>query len=165
MRPIMNEIELERWERQVNALIDGELNDQEIRSLNEAAATSSDLAGMLKQARLLQALTATLPERVPREQLSEKLLQIPQRRARRWIPWATAASLVVALSWLLADSYNQTRELAQARQDMSIAMHYLRQATGRTHAVILASVAQGFKEPVHRNAVEIISDQLSLTGD
>ncbi len=152
-------IDMDEWEAQVNALLDGELDDVQAEALKTRAESDQALARAIIEAYQLQRLMHALPvERAP-DSLREKLRRIPaeqeslamahsgrrkamERAPRRWFRfeprWAMALAavpLVVVVGLQLSGPRAPSdAELAQARQDLALAFSYLRRPA-RSRAV------------------------------
>ncbi len=176
-RPDMTE-----WEAQVNALLDGELDDDQAGALKAAAESDHALASAIIEAYQLQRMLAALPlERAP-DSLREKLRRIPaeqeslqrtrvarhQETRRRWFEprWAMALAalpLVVALGVQLSGPRAPSdAELAQARQDLAMAFGYLQKASRVTEREIEQSIGAGMRDPVTEQTVRTLSEQFDL---
>ena len=177
--------DMAEWEAQVNALLDGELDDREAEALKAAAERDQALARAVIEAYQLQRMLASLPvERAP-DRLREKLRRIPaeqeslarvrrtpQPRRRwfalepRWVMALAAVPLVVALGMQFSGPRAPSEaELAQARQDLSLAFSYLRKASRVTNREIEESIGAGMREPVTETTVRTLSDQFDLNEE
>jgi hypothetical protein len=65
------------WEAQINAMLDGELDDSQAEALKSAAERDQKLARAIIEAYELQRLTASLPREEAPASLRRKLLAIP----------------------------------------------------------------------------------------
>ncbi len=131
------------WEKQINALLDGELDKADADKLKSAATDDRELARAIVEAyQLQQAMDEIHVERAPTG-LRKRLLAIPaeQKIASRpgWFQprWAMALAVVplvlVTFNMMLPDTPS-AGEITKARQDLAIAFAYLdkaRQMTGR----------------------------------
>jgi anti-sigma factor RsiW len=166
-RPDMNE-----WEEQINALLDGELDESGSEALKRAAEGDPALARAIIEAYELQRLVDTLPrERAPAT-LRRRLRRIPreQRAADRPLflqpRWAMAMA-AVPLALALVVMYPGERrpseaELAQARQDLAVALTYLRRAGEATGREIRNTLDEGASEPVAESTVRTLAEPFKL---
>lgn len=159
-------------EQQINALLDGELNAEHTRQLRTAAEHDQALARAINEAVELRQIMAGMPfERAPRS-LRRKLRQIPRQQLAHARPgflkfrWAMViASVLVALSITvnqMLPKHPSDAEIAQARQDLNLALSYLARVSRKTSDEIALNVGHGFSRPVTENTVRIISDQFRL---
>jgi len=138
----MNEYD-DKWEQQINALLDGELDKTAAEKLKSAATDDRDLARAVIEAYQLQQALEGLPvERAPAS-LTRRLQAIPlkQRSAQRarWFKpgWAVAVATIplaiIVLSMMQPDRPSAS-EIAKARQQLALAFAYIDKAgviTGR----------------------------------
>lgn len=181
-------LDMDEWEAQINALLDGELDDGEAEALKAAAEADQVLARTIIEAYQLQRVMASLPlERAP-DSLREKLRRIPAEqeslsRARqtsrntseprrwRWFEprWAMALAalpLVIALGVQVSGPRTPSEaELAQARQDLALAFSYLQKASQVTGREIEQSIGTGMREPVTESTVRTLTDQFDLNEE
>ncbi len=180
-RPDMNE-----WEAQINALLDGELDDGEAEALKAAAEADQALARAIIEAYQLQRVMATIPiERAP-DSLREKLRRIPAEqeslerlraetaappRRTGWVAprWAMARApvpQVIAVGVQLSGPRAPSEaELAQARQDMALAFSYLAKASRATEREIEHSIGAGMRDPVTEQTVRTLNEQFDLNEE
>ena len=184
-RPDMNE-----WEAQINALLDGELDDAAAESLKAEAEHDPALARAIIEAYQLQRLLAEIPQerapdslrarlqRIPAEQESaerriaeaRKSVERVSRRPRwlepRWAMALAALPLVVALGIQFSGPKEPTdAELAQARQDLALAFAYLEKASRVTEREIEHSIGAGMRDPVTETTARAISEQFELNEE
>lgn len=176
------------WDTQINALLDGELDDAEANALKAAAEQDPVLAAAIIEAYELQQLMAALPEERAPESLREKLAQIPQEQAAlsratqavkaqssprrwnwfqpRWVMALAAVPLVIAIGMhQRGPSAPSEAELAQARQDLALAFAYLEKASLATGREIEYSIGTGMRDPVKTNTLRTIADQFELNKE
>ena len=136
----MNEYD-EKWEDQINALLDGELSASDAESLKAEASDDRDLARAIVEAyQLQQAMDSVQVERAPAS-LTKRLRAIPRQQKPklslfqpRWVTALAAIPLVIIAVSLMRPDTPSASEVAQARQEMAIAFAYLDRAgviTGR----------------------------------
>jgi hypothetical protein len=164
--------DMKDWEEQVNALLDGELDGDQAEQLKSAASQDQELAQAIIEAYQLQQVMASIPmERAP-DSLRRKLARIPAEQTRasrpsffqpRWAMALAAIPLVVMLAITQMGPREPTEaELAQAKQDLALALSYLAKASQVTGNEIENTIGEGFAEPVTENTVRTISDQFDL---
>jgi len=177
--------DMDEWEAQINALLDGELDESEAEALKAAAETDQALAAAIIEAYQLQRLVATLPvERAP-DRLREKLRRIPSEQTSRahiaardaapggglfgwlqprWVGALAALPLVIALGVQLSSGPERPTdtELAQARQDLAVAFAYLAKASRVTEREIEQTIGAGMNDPVQETTVRTLAEQLDL---
>ncbi len=142
------------WEIEINALLDGELDEASARALRMAAAEDSVLALAIVEAwQLHQSLDQQRPERAPAS-LRRKLRRIPREQKvasgrlvfglPRWVSaGGLAAVVLIAVAMLLNEPAGQTVSSSQAtasrntsdvarreqaRRELAIAFFYLDKA-------------------------------------
>jgi anti-sigma factor RsiW len=138
----MNEYD-EKWEEQINALLDGELSADDAELLKAEATDDRELARAIVEAyQLQQAMDDIHVERAPAS-LTKKLQAIPRTHRTkpvfslfqpRWAAALAAIPLVVIAVSLMQPDTPSASEVAQARQELAIAFAYLDRAaviTGR----------------------------------
>ena len=183
--PTDRQQELLEWEAQVNALLDGELDDQGALRLREAAGSDHQLSQAIIEAYQLQRALANIPtERAP-DSLRRKLAAIPEQESRQrktgggwwqqsWqVPrWAAA---VVAIP-LVVLAVNQTTEwfgpkepsaaeIAQARQELAVALSYLEKVSRKTSLEIGDTVNNEMRKTVNENMIEAIHAELEFNKE
>ena len=138
----MNE-RLPEWESQVNALLDGELDEASTEALKRAAAEDQELARAIIEAYELQRDMDRLGvERAPKS-LRKKLRRIPREHRQGWRPqrWVLATSmaavpvLVMAITMMLPQQPSAA-EVEQARRDLAIAFTYIEEVGSRTGLIL-----------------------------
>ncbi len=189
-----NRLDMDEWEAQINALLDGELDEAGADALKAQAEADRQLARAIIEAYQLQQVMAAIPvERAP-ESLREKLQRIPAEQeslrlaaaggsagrhaarqhaapGRRWFEprWAMALAavpLVVVFGMQLSGPREPSAaELAQARQDLAVAFNYLAKASRATEREIEHTIGVGMRDPVQKNTVRTLVDQLDLNEE
>jgi anti-sigma factor RsiW len=163
------------WEAQINALLDGELDDAGAQALKAAARGDQRLAAAIVEAYQLQQALSALPiERAP-DSLRRKLRRIPQDHGTPW--WAqlmqprwVAAAAVLAIATLVAVTLRGPKppseaEIAQARHDLAIAFAYLDKVGERTGYEIQHTVNAGVSESVTEPVVKTITEQFEFSKE
>ena len=133
----------EKWEEQINALLDGELSPEDADLLKAQATDDRELARAIVEAyQLQQAMDEVRVERAPAS-LTKRLNAIPGQYSGsrlfgflqpRWVMALAAIHLVLFSVSLLQPETPSANEIAKARHDMAIAFAYLDKAgviTGR----------------------------------
>lgn len=165
-RPDMND-----WEDQINALLDGELDDAEAEALKSAAEQDQSLARAIIEAYQLQQALANIAIEPAPPSLRRKLKRVPrQQRARerrvslppRWVAALALIPLVVIGISQLGPREPSEEEIAQARQDLAIAFAYLGKVGRRTGLEIESTVGEEMNDAVTGNMVKTIEDQLTF---
>ncbi len=177
--------DMDEWEAQVNALLDGELDDAQADALKAAAEADQALARAIIEAYQLQRLMTSMPvERAP-DSLREKLRRIPaeqasleRRRSKaakpprtawfapRWAMALAAVPLVIAVGVQLSGPRAPSEaELAQARQDVALAFSYLAKASRATEREIEHSIGAGMRDPVTEQTVRTLNEQFDLNEE
>lgn len=130
---------LPEWESQVNALLDGELDEESTAALKRAAGEDHELARAIIEAYELQrGMERLVIERAPAS-LRKKLRRIPRAQQtissrRRWV-MATAMACVplIAISLILMQPRQPSHaDVDQARQDLALAFSYIDKVGYRT---------------------------------
>lgn len=131
---------LPEWESQVNALLDGELDEQSTAALKRAAGEDHELARAIIEAYELQRCMDHLRiERAPAS-LRKKLRRIPRDQQtisnrRRWVMATAAIAFVplIAISLILMQPRQPSpADVDQARRDLALAFSYIDKVGYRT---------------------------------
>jgi anti-sigma factor RsiW len=172
-----NSHEKDKWEEQINALLDGELDPDESEELKSAATNDQDLARAIVEAYQLQrAMEHVSVEKAPAS-LTRKLKKIPARNRPVFLQprWAMAFAVVplmvisvaliqdrepVVTPPVVADA-DQAR-LAQARRDLAVAFAYIDQVSDRTSNIIESEIGGGMSDAVAGSIFETIQHQKIL---
>ena len=163
------------WEEQINDLLDGELSDEQARSLRATAEHDHALARAIDEAHDLQRVISEIPfEGAPRR-VRKKLRQIPHRERTLQLPgflqlrWAMVmATVLIAVSITVSQMSPEdptSLEIAQARQDLNLALTYLAKAGRKTRHEIGLNIGHGFSRPVTHNTIRIVSDQFRFNKE
>jgi anti-sigma factor RsiW len=158
----------EHWEARINALLDGELDDDEIAALKQEAEQDQALAQAIIDAYALQgAMEHLVPERAP-DTLRKKLARIPKtegKEHRRWLGmprWAPIGALaaiplaVIAMVMMTSESPQQPREyteaeILEARQELITAFAYLDRVSERAAMQVQDELAKELRSAVNDN--------------
>jgi anti-sigma factor RsiW len=158
--------DLPAWESQVNALLDGELDEASAEALRQAASEDHELArAIIEACRLQRSMDSIGIERAPAS-LRRKLRAIPRnsrhrRQPRRWVMTTAMASIpLLVIGMVLTQPQQPSRaEVERARQDLAVAFSYIDKVgvtTGdRIHRVLGAEL--------HRDVTENISKHIPYT--
>ena len=157
------------WEQQINALIDGELDKEEVAALMAAATQEPELQRQLAQAQQLHQALQGLPlQRAPRS-LRNKLQRIGREEGNErgaTMPWWQWGAIAAAIPLLLIISVGDkpqapsTADIEQGRRDLAVALGYLGRAGQRTALEIDGSISRGVVGSIRRNTVEVLRHQL-----
>ncbi len=167
--------DMQEWEAQINALMDGELDDPQAGKLKAAAGDEPALARAIIEAYQLQQALAEVPlDRAP-PSLRRKLRRIPREQRApgrtgwmqpRWAAAIAAVPLVVLLAVQQMRPAEPTQaEVAQARQDLAMAFAYLEEASRKTGLRIGSTLDQGLSEPIAETTVRAIHEQFDLSKE
>ncbi len=158
----------EKWEGRINALLDGELNEADTDLLKAKAADDHDLAQAIIEAyRLQQAMEAIHVERAP-DSLRKKLRTIPRKHRSkasfnifqpRWAVALAAIPLVVITFSLMQPKTPSRQEIAQARQDLAVALAYLDKAGQFTGREIESAVGNTMSDAIAGTVIRNIKSQ------
>lgn len=183
---------MDDWETQINAMLDDELDDRQAEALKSAAERDRELARAIIEAYQLQRLMANLPREQAPASLRRKLRAIPGDAARireargagrrggwldwlrqpRWVATAAVVCLVPVFVLLLVDSGPgpgeqappSQAEIAQARQDLALALAYLERAGRATERRIDRHIDRRMAAPVTEEMVRAIEEPFDLGG-
>jgi anti-sigma factor RsiW len=163
----MNEYD-EKWEEQINALLDGELSADDAEQLKAAATDDRELARAIVEAYQLQhAMDQVRIERAP-VSLTKRLNAIPrEHRSRpsfslfqpRWAMALAAIPLVVIAVSLMRPDTPSASEIAQARQELAIAFAYLDKAGAITGREIESTVGHTMANAVTGSVNRVIQSE------
>jgi len=167
------------WEEQLNALLEGELDEEQTLKLKDAATKDPALArAIIKAYELRQALAAMPLERAPAS-LRRKLARIPEehRKAARpgWFrpAWVTALAavpvLIVALSLRGPTEPMATEptaaQISQAQQELAIAFSYLGKVGRKTSLEIGATVNHEMQQTINPSMIRTIQGQMKFNKE
>ena len=145
----------EKWEQQINELLDGELSQTASEKLKSAAGDDRELASAIVEAYQLQQAMETVKLETAPASLTRRLKAIPaeQRSYSSWLQprWAMALAVVPLVVIGISLSQPQTPsavEIAQAKQDLAVAFAYLEKASNRTSYQIESQVGGAMTEAV-----------------
>jgi ferric-dicitrate binding protein FerR (iron transport regulator) len=166
---------MQDWEAQINDLLDGELGADDAERLKNAADQDQELARAIIEAYQLQQAMAAIPVEQAPASLRRKLRRVPreQRRTERsaWLQprWAGAMAMallvaVVAINQLGPKQPSEA-EIAQAEQDLKIALAYLGKVGRRTGLEIESNVSDGMNDVVTGNLIRTIEYQMKFNKE
>jgi len=160
----MNEYD-EKWEEQINALLDGDLSARDAELLKTEATDDRELARAIVEAyQLQQAMDQVHVERAPRS-LTKRLNAIPREHRKRpsfsllqprWAMALAAVPLVVIAVSLMRPDTPSASEIAQARQELAIAFAYLDKAAVITGREIESTVGNTMANAVTGSVNKVI---------
>jgi len=163
----MNEYD-EKWEEQINALLDGELSSADADLLKAEASDDRELARAIIEAYQLQkAMDAIRVERAP-DSLRKRLRAIPRQQRPapvfrilqpRWVMALAAIPLVVFSVSLMQPEEPSAQEIAKARQDLAIAFAYLDKAGQFTGQEIESTVGNTMSDAIAGSVIRNIKSQ------
>jgi hypothetical protein len=154
--------DLPDWELQVNALLDGELDEASSDLLKQAAIEDHELARAIIDAYQLQrGLDQVGVERAPAS-LRRKLRNIPRNnrqsfRPQRWVMvTAMAAIPLLAIGLVLMQPQQPSKaEVEKARQDLAVAFAYIdkvgSRAGGQIHTVLGSQLRHGVTDTISKH--------------
>lgn len=158
------------WDRRINALIDGELSEDESAQLLATAAREPELRRSLEHAQQLQQALLRMPaQRAPRS-LRKKLRHIGQDGRTPWsvfTPWWRWGALAALIPLIVMVNIDDTppaptaAEIEQGRRDLVIALGYLARAGQKTALEIDSSISSGVLEPITGSTVQALRNQLN----
>ena len=174
----MNEYD-EKWEDQINALLDGELSSEDAELLKAEATDDRELARAIVEAyQLQQAMDKVQVERAPAS-LTRRLRAIP--REQRPTPnnillkplWAIAQAglrpqllalaavvpLILITVSLMQPKTPSAQEIEQARQDLAVAFAYLDKAGQFTGREIESVVGNTMSDAIAGSVIRTIKSQ------
>lgn len=163
---------LNMTEERINALLDGELDNEQAEQLKQEAMSDQELARSIIEAYQLQrAMEGIRVERAPAS-LRRKLRRIPreQRPAYLQPAWVTAFAvvplLIVAIA-LMQPGEMQPREptaaeVAQARQELAVAFAYIDRVSARAGNEIQSELSGEMTDAVAGSVFRTIQHQKIL---
>ena len=152
-----------KWETQINALLDGELDVAGAEALKAAATDDQKLARDIIEAyQLQQAMEQLRPERAPAS-LRRKLKKIPRQHAERpvhlqprWAAAFAAVPLAVLSLWLALPQQPSRAEVEQAAAELALAFAYIEQVSSRTAGRIEHEVGSELNAAVGGSVIKSI---------
>ena len=149
---------LPEWESQVNALLDGELDEASTESLKRAAAEDRNLAQAIIEAYELQRDMDGLGMEMAPPGLRRKLRRIPREQRPAWRPhrWVAASAMAIVPLLVIGITLMQppqpsAAEVEQARQELAVAFAYIDKVGSRTGNVLQSVLATELQSGVTDN--------------
>ena len=169
----MNEYD-EKWEEQINALLDGELSQSDADLLKTEASDDRELARAIIEAYQLQkAMDAIQVERAPNS-LRKRLRVIPRQHRGipvfnilqpRWVMALAVVPLVVVAVNLMQPKTPSAQEIEQARHDLVIAFAYLDKVGQFTGHEIESTVGNTMSDAIAGSVVRNIKSQYGTSKE
>jgi hypothetical protein len=163
----MNEHD-EKFEQQINALLDGELSAMDAEALKLQAADDRVLARAIIEAYQLQkAMDVVRVERAPAS-LRKRLRAIPRENSPgraftalqpRWVMAAAIVPLVLVVASLMQPDTPSAGEIEKARQDLAIAFAYLDRAGQFTGREIETTIGSTMSDAITGSVIRNIKSQ------
>ena len=155
-----------KWEKQINALLDGELNEADADELKSEATDDRELARAIVEAyQLQQAMDEIHVERAPAS-LNKRLLAIPSEHKTliswlqpRWAMALAAIPLVIITLTVMQPDTPSEAEIVQARQDLALAFAYLDRAGQMTGREIESKVGNTMSDAIAGSVIRNIKSQ------
>jgi len=164
----------EKWEEQINALLDGELSQTDAELLKAEASDDRDLARAIIEAyQLQQAMDDIRVERAP-DSLRKRLRAIPRQHRRAPLfnifqpPWAAAFAvipLVFMVLIMMQPNTPSTQEIEKARQDLAIAFAYLDKAGQFAGREIESTVGNTMSDAIAGSIIRNIKSQYETSKE
>ncbi|KAA9131589.1 hypothetical protein F3N42_09750 [Marinihelvus fidelis] len=166
--------DMDRYELQINALVDGELDEAEAAALKAEAERDPALAKAIIEAYELRQLMASLPDEPAPRSLRRKLKAVPREQKAlakpasfgpRWAMGMGLAAVPLAVMLVvtqLGPKEPSAAELAQAERDLVVAMGYLQKVTRAANREIEDSIGDGFSRPVTEETVRAVAAPFDL---
>jgi len=175
-------VDWQEWEDQINALLDGDLNDAQAEQLKAAASSDQLLARAIIEAYQLQQALAAIPQQRAPASLRRKLAEIPQqeqrleRAAGRW--WwrppqrmGTWAIALVAIPMMVI-TFNQmgpkepsAADIAQAQQELIVALSYLEKVSHKARQEIGDTVNREIRQNVNENMTKALHEPFEFNKE
>ncbi len=183
--------ELPDWEGQINALLDGDLNEAQTEQLKAAAKQDKVLAQAIVDAyQLQQALEAIPLQRAP-DSLRRKLASIPAEQGRKgrlaarqswfqpaWIGALAAIPLaIIALSIFKPTEVEMTKPMAietaeptaaevrEAQRELVVALTYLGKVGRKTGLEIGSAMHSEIQRTINENMIRTIQEQMEFNKE
>jgi len=158
----------DKWEDQINALLDGELSADDADLLKAKASDDSDLARAIIEAyQLQQAMDQVRVERAPAS-LRKRLNAIPREHRKvktfslfqpRWAMALAVVPLALITISLMQPDTPSASEVAKARQELAIAFAYLDKAGAITGREIESTVGDTMANAVTGSVNRVIQSE------
>ncbi len=181
---IADQATLASWEEQLNALLEGELDDEQKQQLKVAAAQDPALARAIIEAYELQRALDAIPLQAAPDSLRRKLARIPAEHRKKTRPawlentrfrpaWVTALAAVPVLMFALslrgpaepAVTEPTAAQISQAQQELAIAFSYLEKVGRKTGQEIGTTVNNEMQQTINDNMMQTIQDQMEFNKE
>ena len=169
----MNEYD-EKWEEQINALLDGELSQTDADLLKTEASDDRELARAIIEAYQLQkAMDAIQVERAPNS-LRKRLRSIPRQHRdmpvfsilqSRWVMALAVVPLVFVAVSMMQPKTPSVEEIEQARHDLVVAFAYLDKAGAVTGREIESTVGNTMSDAIAGSVIRNIKSQYETSKE
>ena len=152
-------------EAQINALLDGELDDADRAALERAAENDPALADAVAAALELHKLLGSMPRTAAPRRLRRRLLAVGGRRFSD--VWLSGGALLAALAVAVVvmfprqPAHPSEAELAQAQRELALALGYIERTSARTREIIDQELDVGLFRPITENTATALSLPLS----
>lgn len=174
-----DEAKLADWEEQLNALLEGELDEEQTQQFKTAANKDPVLARAIIESYELRQVLAAIPLQRAPASLRQKLARIPaeQRKQSRpgWLrpAWVTALAalpvLIIALSLRgpgePRSAEPTTAQISQAQHELAIAFSYLGKVGRKTGLEIGGTMNREMQQTINQNMFRAIQDQLEFNKE
>lgn len=170
-------LDKEEWEEQINALLEGELDQEASEALKWAATADQELARSIVEAYQLQrAMESVQVEKAPAS-LRRSLKQIPRQHRPaifqpRWVAAFAVVPIIIVSVFLLraiepgtvpvTQPDAEMAKLEQARQDLAVAFAYIDQVSDRTSNQIESEIGGNMSKAVTGSIFKSINQQKLL---
>ena len=158
----------EKWEERINALLDGDLSNEDAELLKAEASDDRELARAIIEAYQLQKAMDTIHvERAP-DSLRKKLKVIPRQQRPafsfnllqpRWVTALAVVPLVMISVSLMQPDTPSAAEITQARQDLALAFAYLDKAGQLTGREIESTIGTTMSQAIAGSVIKNIQSQ------
>ena len=164
----------EKWEERINALLDGELSQENADFLKAEASDDRDLARAIIEAYQLQkAMDDIRVERAP-DSLRKRLRAIPRQHRNtplfnifqpRWAAAFAVIPLVFMVLIMMQPNTPSTQEIEKARQDLAVAFAYLDKAGQFTGREIESTVGNTMSDAIAGSVIRNIKSQYETSKE
>lgn len=166
------DIETDMTEERINALLDGELDNEQAEQLKQEATSDQQLARSIIEAYQLQrAMEHVRVEKAPAS-LRRKLRRIPRQQRPAYLrpAWVTAFAVVplAVLAMVMMQPRDTkpreptTAEVAQAREDLAVAFAYIDRVSERAGNEIETELSSEMTDAVAGSVFRTIQHQKIL---
>ena len=158
----------DKWEQQINALLDGELGEADAEELKSAASDDRELARNIVEAYQLQQLMDGIGVEAAPASLTKRLKAIPREHKStsgfrllqpRWAMAMAVVPLVIVALNMMQPERPSEQEIAKARQELAIAFAYLDRAGRITGRGIESTVENTMSDAVTGTMIRTMKSQ------